>query len=89
MLGEMYVAIPAGGTLLYSAVNTASQFTWVDRAGKPEGLVGDPGEYTTFRLSPDGTTSKIMDYTWRLPAAWNLGPRPIRRFGQSYPDCIH
>jgi hypothetical protein len=54
-LGDMmHVAVSAGGVLLYSAFSTVSQFTWLDRAGKPVGLVGEPGEYSTFRLSPDG-----------------------------------
>jgi eukaryotic-like serine/threonine-protein kinase len=52
--GQMYVAVPAGGTLLYSAANLASQFTWFDRAGNPIGVVGEAGEYSAFRLSPDG-----------------------------------
>src|SRR2546422_292777 len=54
-LGAMNVAVSAGGLLLYSASNTLSQFTWFDRAGKPLGVVGEPGEYSSaFRLSPDG-----------------------------------
>jgi Tol biopolymer transport system component/tRNA A-37 threonylcarbamoyl transferase component Bud32 len=53
-LGQMYAAVPAGGTLLYSASNLSSQFTWFDRTGKPMGVVGEAGEYTEFRLSPDG-----------------------------------
>jgi len=53
-LGQMQAAVSASGVLLYSASNTASQFTWLDRAGKPLGTVGEPGEYTMFRLSMDG-----------------------------------
>jgi Tol biopolymer transport system component/predicted Ser/Thr protein kinase len=40
--------------LLYSDASPVSQFTWFDRAGKRLGIVGDSGEYQTFRLSPDG-----------------------------------
>jgi Tol biopolymer transport system component len=54
ILGQMNVAVSAVGLLLYSASNTLSQFTWLDRTGKPQGVVGEPGEYSTFRLSPDG-----------------------------------
>jgi dipeptidyl aminopeptidase/acylaminoacyl peptidase len=51
----MNVAVSTGGILLYSASNLGSQFTWLDRTGKPLALVGEPGEYTSaFRLSPDG-----------------------------------
>jgi Tol biopolymer transport system component/predicted Ser/Thr protein kinase len=54
LLGQMNAAASAGGVLLYSAYNVSSQFTWLDRAGKPMGVVGEPGEYASFRLSPDG-----------------------------------
>jgi len=54
VLGQMNVAASAVGLLLYSASNTEGQFTWLDRTGKVLGLVGEPGEYSTFRLSPDG-----------------------------------
>ena len=53
--GPMAVAVSTGGILLYSASNVLSQFTWLDRTGKPLAMVGEPGEYTSaFRLSPDG-----------------------------------
>jgi eukaryotic-like serine/threonine-protein kinase len=55
IVGQMNVAVSTGGMLLYSASNVFSQFTWLDRAGKPLATVGEPGEYTSaFRLSPDG-----------------------------------
>ena len=47
-------AAVSGGLLLYSDVGTVNQFTWFDRAGKRLGVVGEPGEYTYVRLSPDG-----------------------------------
>ncbi len=51
---QMDVAVSASGQLLYSAASTSSQFTWLDRSGKRLGVVGEPGEYTGFRLSPNG-----------------------------------
>jgi Tol biopolymer transport system component len=51
---KMNVAVSASGQLFYSAANTSSQFTWFDRSGKRRGVVGEPGEYNAFRLSPDG-----------------------------------
>jgi eukaryotic-like serine/threonine-protein kinase len=54
LMGQMNVAVSAGGLLLYSASNNVSQFTWLDRTGKPLGVVGSPGEYNTFRLSLNG-----------------------------------
>jgi Tol biopolymer transport system component len=53
-IGVMDAAVSASGLLLYSASNTLSQFTWHDRTGEPLGVVGEPGEYSTFRMSLDG-----------------------------------
>ncbi|HLN00666.1 MAG TPA: protein kinase, partial [Terriglobales bacterium] len=54
VLGAMQASASGGGVLLYSAIGDSSQFTWLDRTGKPLGKVGEPGEYSNFRLSPDG-----------------------------------
>ena len=50
----MNAAASTTGVLLFSAFNVSSQFTWLDRTGKVVGLVGDVGDYSTFRVSPDG-----------------------------------
>ena len=55
--GAMNVAASRTGLLLYSAFNTRGQFTWIDRVSpgkRPLDVVGEPGEYGVFRLSPDG-----------------------------------
>ena len=52
--GAMDVAASANGLLLYAASNAVSQLTWLDRSGKPLTVVGEPGDWQTFRLSPDG-----------------------------------
>jgi hypothetical protein len=57
--GQISVAASATGLLIYSSSNTASQFTWLDRAGKSVGVVGEPGEYGPFRLSPDGRRAAV------------------------------
>jgi len=46
----------ANGTLVYSAgtQTTLSALTWVDRAGKEVGRVGEPGTLSNPTLSPDG-----------------------------------
>ena len=44
----------ANGLLLYDASNIQWQFTWFDRAGNRLGVVGEPGSYSNFSLSPDG-----------------------------------
>jgi Tol biopolymer transport system component len=53
--GARMNAAVSGGLLLYSdGGGRVSQFTWFDRAGKRLGVVGEPGEYASVRLSPDG-----------------------------------
>jgi serine/threonine protein kinase len=57
--GQMDVAVSASGLLLYSDASFSSLLTWFDRAGKPLGGVGEPGEYNTFRLSRDGRRAAV------------------------------
>jgi eukaryotic-like serine/threonine-protein kinase len=52
--GYMTVAASASGLLLYGSSNNLSQFIQYDRFGKPMGSPGEPGEYMSFNLSPDG-----------------------------------
>jgi hypothetical protein len=47
-------ASAAGRTLVLSAVNVVSQFTWFDRVGTPTAGLGEPDDYNTFDLSADG-----------------------------------
>jgi eukaryotic-like serine/threonine-protein kinase len=53
-MSQMDLAVSGSGLLLYAASNPWGQFTWFDPAGKVLGTVGEPDEYNTFRLSPDG-----------------------------------
>jgi Tol biopolymer transport system component len=52
--GHLNAAVSSTGLLLYSGSSTLSQFTWMDRTGKRLGAIGGTGEYTSFRLSPNG-----------------------------------
>jgi Tol biopolymer transport system component/tRNA A-37 threonylcarbamoyl transferase component Bud32 len=52
--GTMMTSVSDNGLLLYGSANTMGQLTWFDRNGKRLGAVGEPGQYQTFRLSPDG-----------------------------------
>ena len=52
--GHLNAALSPAGLLLYSTSSTVSQFVWMDRTGKRLGAVSGAGDYTTFRLSPDG-----------------------------------
>ncbi|HEV2198793.1 MAG TPA: protein kinase [Bryobacteraceae bacterium] len=53
------VAASANGVLFYGTSNTSSRLRWLDRTGKLLGEVGEPGEYSMFRLSPDGRSAVI------------------------------
>jgi len=91
VLGLMNVTVSAGGLLLYSDSNNLGQLTWFDRTGKSLGVVGEPGEYSTFRLSPDGrrvaaslnragsTNLWLLDVERRVagPFTLNFGMFPI------------
>lgn len=63
---QMNVTVSTTGLLLYSDSNASSQFTWFDRTGKPLGVVGELGDYSTFRLSPDGRRVAVS----RATALW-------------------
>jgi eukaryotic-like serine/threonine-protein kinase len=52
--GQIRAAVSATGVLLFSASNPLGQFVWYDRAGKPQGMLGEPAAIGQFRLSPDG-----------------------------------
>ncbi len=43
-----------------AAGGTTSQLTWLDRAGKPLGVVGNRDVYDAIALSPDGTRAAVV-----------------------------
>ena len=52
--GQINVAASASGLLLYNAFGASLRFAWLDRKGKPLGVVGEPASNNfMFRLSPD------------------------------------
>lgn len=54
--GYGYFSPSKGGTLAYRIppVPSLSRLRWRDRAGRETGVLGEPGHYQDFRLSPDG-----------------------------------
>jgi len=81
---QMNVAVPAGNVLLYSAVSTPGQFTWIDRAApgkKPLDVIGEPGEYGIFRLSPD--ESRIVTMRDRPAGGSDIWLLEVDRRGSS------
>ncbi len=55
-LGRGSFSVSDNGSLACdpNALADSQQLTWLDRAGKPLGTVGPPGEYEYPRLAPDG-----------------------------------
>ncbi len=49
-------SVSENGSLVYdpNILTDNRQLTWLDRAGKPLGTVGPPGDYSRPQLSPDG-----------------------------------
>jgi eukaryotic-like serine/threonine-protein kinase len=51
-----YFSISDNGVLVYdSGASGKTQFTWIDRAGKELGIVGESADQGDLQLSPDGT----------------------------------
>ena len=67
-------SVAESGTLAYqiAAGEALSRLTWVDRHGKTLGLLGDPGTYGEFELSPDGKRAAIsvLDAAKRASGVW-------------------
>ncbi len=92
MSKQMAVSASNNGLLLYSAPHTLKQFTWLDRRGKPLGIVGEPDEYNFIsRLSPDGRriivqrgTPAVADL-WLIETASGVTSRLTLSSGNSYP----
>jgi len=65
----------ANGVLAYesTAAIPRSQLTWFDRRGVRTGVLGEPGDYNTVNLSPDGKTALIArrDLTGNLDV-WSV-----------------
>ena len=47
-------------TLAYRTITQESQLTWVDRSGRRQAALGEPGQYGGLALSPDGTRVAVV-----------------------------
>jgi Tol biopolymer transport system component len=66
-LGNRF-SVSANGRLVFlPPPRTEPELTWLDRRGRPVGIVGDPGVFPNLDLSPDG----------RQVAVAKLSPRPV------------
>jgi Tol biopolymer transport system component len=53
-------SVSDSGVLVYSTGNSvAGQLTWLDRAGKQLGFIGDRGAYSDLELAPDGKRASV------------------------------
>ena len=61
-----------GGVLFTSETYNGDRLTWFDRAGKPLGVMGDPGLHLSPRLSPDEQKVAVdqSDAERFLPDVW-------------------
>ena len=71
-LGRTTFSTSDTGVLAYRAGGVGGipigQLTWFDRAGKPLGTAGEPAQYSTFWLSPDGRRVMFDRYDARAKA---------------------
>jgi len=68
LLTDPGFSVSANGALVFlQPPRTEPQLTWLDRTGRPVGIVGDPGTFANLDLSPDGTQVAVSRRT----------PRPI------------
>ena len=69
-LDHGFFSASANGVLAYrTAGRGASQLTWFDRQGKALGTTGEPGNYFTVALSPDGARAAVTRID-ENPALW-------------------
>ena len=66
VLGSRFSVSTNGRLAFLPPPRTQAELTWLDRRGRPLGIVGEPGVYGNFDLSPDG----------RKLALARLMPRP-------------
>jgi len=52
--GQASFAVSPSGTLAYQSHEDVSRLTWIDRAGRPLGTIGPPGNYLTVAIARDG-----------------------------------
>ncbi len=59
-----FFSVSANGVLIYrsEAGHDLSQLTWLDWHGKRLGTVGEPSDYTSIALSPDGTRAAVTRF---------------------------
>lgn len=62
------------GLLLYDRSSDASQLRWVDETGTRLSTVGSAGEYSDFRVAPDGRRVAAARFSFNRSDIWVLDP---------------
>jgi Tol biopolymer transport system component len=63
------------GLLLFDRSSDASRLNWVDESGARLSTVGDAGEYTDFRVAPDGRRVAAAGFAFNHSDIWILDPQ--------------
>jgi Tol biopolymer transport system component len=72
-MGTGAYSLSTASTLAYAGtLRRPSRLAWFDRSGNPSGVVGAVGDYTDFRLAPDGTrlAASLVDGKTGFPDIW-------------------
>jgi len=75
------VSVSGDGVIEYAVSGTArQQLTWMDREGRPRGILGQPDAYETLRISPDAKRAAFVKSAthWQIEfARGSCGPRGL------------
>jgi Tol biopolymer transport system component len=63
------------GLLLFDRSSDASQLRWVDETGARLSTVGSAGEYSDFRVAPDGRRVAAARFSFNRSDIWVLDPQ--------------
>ena len=63
------------GLLLFDRSSDASQLNWVDETGARLSTAGDAGEYSDFRIAPDGRRVAAARFAFNRSDIWILDPQ--------------
>jgi Tol biopolymer transport system component len=57
--------VSEAGTLVYDASQLLTRLEWLDRTGRPMGVLGEPSSHFGSRISPDGSRVAVSMYDMR------------------------
>jgi serine/threonine protein kinase len=71
---EFDFSVSDSGVLAYQSGNPTSQLTWFDRTGKKLETIGEPGNYASITLAPEGKHAALalLDADGRVADIWQM-----------------